>query len=185
MEFEEVQSIWGAQDAQPIFRVDEKELHEKVLGRKKKALRITNISELILIFTYLGAGSYVWYLNVRGVFFMYLMAGWMIAMALLGIFRRVRRIVAGRRFDRTVRGELEHALAVARYQVKLSRMGRWNIILIGVFCVFGMWESGKSPWVGVWVGLFFVFTYYLSGFEHGCYKRQRERLEELYDKLGD
>jgi len=184
MEFEEVKSIWGAQDAQPIFRVDEKELYEKVLGRKRKALHITNISELVLIFVHLGAGGYVWYLNTRGIFFMYLLAGWMIVVALLCVVSRVRRVVSGRRYDRSVRGELQHALAVAKYQVKLSRFGRWNIVLIGVFCVFGMWESGKSPWVGVLVGLFFVATYYLSGFEHGIYKRQRDRLEELYSKLG-
>ena len=115
---------------------------------------------------------------------MYLLAGWMIVVALLCVVSRVRRVVSGRRYDRSVRGELQHALAVARYQVKLSRFGRWNIVLIGVFCVFGMWESGKAPWVGVLVGLFFVATYYLSGFEHGIYKRQRDRLEELYSKLG-
>jgi hypothetical protein len=183
MEFEEVQSIWGAQDAQPNFRVDEQELHRKILGRKRKALRITNMSELVLIFVNLGAGCYVWYLNTRGIFFMYLMGGWMIAVALMCVVSRVLRIISGRRFDRSVRGELQHALAVARYQVRLSRFGRWNIILIGVFCVFGMWESGKSPWVGVLVGLFFVFAYYFSGFEHGCYRRQRARLEELYDKM--
>jgi len=184
MEFDEVKSIWGAQDAQPIFRVDEQELYRKVLGRKRKALRITNISELLLIFVHLGAGGYVWYLNTRGVFFMYLMAGWMIAVALLCVVGRVRRVVSGRRYDRSVRGELEHALAVARYQVKLSRLGRWNIILIGVFCVFGMWESGKSLWVNVFVVLFFIITYYLSGFEHAIYLRQKERLEKLYRKLG-
>jgi hypothetical protein len=184
MEFEEVQNIWGAQDAQPIFRVDEKELYGKVLGRKKKVLRITNISELSLICVNLGAGCYTWFLNSRGVFFMYLMGGWMIAVALLCVGSRVWRIVSGRRFDRTVRGELQHTLAVARYQERLSQFGRWNIVLIGVFCVFGMWESGKAPWIGVLVGLFFAFAYYLSGFEHGYYRRQKERLEELYDKLG-
>jgi hypothetical protein len=184
MEFEEVQSIWGAQDAQPTFRVDEQELYRKVLGRKRKALRITNISELLLICVNIGMGGYVWHLNVRGGFFMYLMAGWMIAVGLLCVVSRVRRIVSGRRFDRSVRGELQHALAVARYQEKLSQFGRWNIVLIGALCVFGMWEGGKAPWVGVLVGLFFAVAYYLSGFEHGMYRRQRERLEELYDKLG-
>ena len=183
MEFEEVQNIWGAQDAQSIYRVDEKELYGKVLGRKRKALRITNISELLLICVNMGAGGYVWYLNTRGVFFIYVMGGWMIAVALLCVVSRVRRIASGRRFDRSVRGELQHALAVARYQVRLSQFSRWNIVLIGALCVFGMWESGKAPWVGVLVGLFFAVTYYLSGFEHGCYRRQKERLESLYDKL--
>ena len=183
MEFEEVQSIWGAQDAQPIFRVDEKELYEKVLGRKRTTLRITNISELVLIFVYLGSGGYVWYLNVRDSFFMYLLAGWMIAVALLCVVGRVRRIVSGRRFDRTIRGELQHALAVASYQVRFSQFGRWNIVLIGVLCVFGMWESGKAPWIGVLVGLFFAVAYYLSGFENGMYKRRKERLQRLYKMI--
>lgn len=177
MEFEEMQSIWGAQNSATAYNFDEKELHRRILARKNRALCITNISELMNIGVYAGAGVFV--LTAK----MYLLAGWLFIVALVLIISRIRRLIAAKKFDRSVRGELRYALATAKYQVRLSRLMRWNIVPVGVFTLLSAWTGGKSTWVIVFLLLFFAASYYGAGFENKKYVRQRESLEALQQSL--
>ena len=184
MEFDEVQRIWSVQNSRVSYNIDE--LHRRVFSRKAKAVHIANISEWMLIATNIGAGFVSFWTNVSGGhprFFIYVLAVWMWIVAALMIVSRVNRIMAGRKFDRSVQGELRHGLAVANYQVRLSRIMRWNVFVIGALIIFSFWESGKAWWLYPCVVVFIFGTWYASKFELRLYVRQRQRLVELKQQL--
>jgi hypothetical protein len=151
-----------------------------------QARHITNISELLLIIVNLGAGSFVLGINLssrHGNIFMYLMAAWMFATSLYSLISRIRRVKGTHRFDRSMHGDLDHAISVATYQVRLSQIMRWNILPIAALVLLGLWEGRKPLWAIGLIVICFAFTYYASGWEHRIYKSRKRELEILQEKL--
>lgn len=186
MEFEELQKIWDSQNNQPLYAINEKALHNRILSKRKQARHITNISELLLIIVNLCAGSFILGINLfeqSGNIFIYLMALWMLATSLFLLVSRFRRMKGEDQFDRSMHGDLSHAISVATYQVRLSQIMRWNIIPIGTFILLGVWEGGKSVWVVGLILIFFAVVYFASGWEHSIYKARKRELEILKNKL--
>jgi len=186
MELEEVQHIWSNQNKQMPYSIDTAGLHRRILSGKAKAVHITNFTERLIILVGVSTGLFTLWTNTTSKhqsFFIYCYSVWMFIMAILVITSRMRRRAAGRQFERSVQGELEHGLAVARYQVRLSQLMRWNIFVIGGLILFGLWETAKPWWATVGVIVFLSMGWYASGFEHRYYQRQKKRLEELRDLL--
>jgi hypothetical protein len=107
----------------------------------------------------------------------------MFCTALYLMVGRLRRIKGSYQFDRSLRGDLKHALAVATYQVNLSKVMRWNALPIGTFILLGILESGKSIWIAVGIFLFLLLASYAGGWEHNIYKTRKRELETLQNKL--
>jgi hypothetical protein len=186
MEFEEMKNVWDTQNNEPLYGINEKALHNRILSEKKKAFHITNISEVISIIAYAVSGGFIIPFNLGkqgNNIFMYMLAAWMLASALCLLVSRLRRLNGVKLFDRSIRGDLTHAISVARYQVRISRLLRWNILPIGVLTMLVVWESGKSLWVLLGILVFFVLTIYASGWEHAIYKKKIPGLEKLKEKL--
>ena len=186
MEFEELKKIWDSQNDEPIYGINEKALHNRILSKKKKAHHITNISELLCIIVYIGAGCFILGQNLfkqSGNIFMYTLSAWMLGSALYFLVSRIRRIRDDNQFDRSMRGDLSHAISVATYQVRLSQLGRWNILPIGILSLLAVWNGGKSIWWVVGLGIFFVLTIYAAGWEHRIYKARKRELDALQNKL--
>jgi hypothetical protein len=184
MDFTEMKKIWDSQNNEPLYVINEKALHNLIQSKKRQADHLTNISELLLILVNMGAGCFILGMNVfqqSGNIFMYLLAAWMLSSALYVLVSRIRRIKANYRFDRSMRGELAHALSVATYQVHLSRLGWWSILPIGILTLLGVWE--KSVWVAGGILLCFGLTHYAAGWEHRIYKARKRELEVLQNKL--
>ena len=80
-------------------------------------------------------------------------------------------------------GDLEHAIANATYQVRLSQVMRWNNLPISLFLLIGFWENGKPLWIVAVVLIFFSLVHYASGWEHNIYKSRKRELESLRKKL--
>jgi hypothetical protein len=187
MEFEELQKIWDSQNGKPLFAVNEKALHNRILAKKKQAHQITQISELLLIVVNLMAGTFVVAINFYGTeanIFMYLMAFWMWGTALYVGISRIRRKKGDHRFDRSMMGDLSHAISAATYQVRLSQLMRWNILPIAALILFGVWFSGKPFWAVGLILILFGLAYYAGVWEHGIYKARKRELEMLQIKLG-
>ncbi len=187
MEFEELQKIWDSQNNQPLYALDEKALHHRILSKKKQAHQLTNISELLLIIVNSGAGSLILGLNGfnRGSnIFMYVLAAWMFCSAFYLLKSRLQRIKWNRnRFEQSMRGDLDHAISTAAYQVHLSQIMRWNILPIGLLVLLGLWDGGKSIWIVGGTLLFFAVGYYASGFENRIYKAKKRELQLLQKNL--
>ena len=187
MEFEELQKIWNAQDNKPLYAINEKAMYNYILSRKKQAHHITNISELLLIFVNIIAGIFVFamsYFKQGGNIFMYGLSAWMLGSALFILVSRIIRIKGNNRFDRSMLGDLDHAISVATYQVRISRIMRWNILPTAALCILGIWESEKPVWIAVVLLIFFALTFYASGWEHKIYERKKRELKTLQNKLG-
>jgi hypothetical protein len=186
MELEEVQNLWSAQNEQTLYKINADELHRRILSRKAKTMYTANFTELLLIGVNLGAGCFILWSNATNHhFFVYVLAVWMFVVAVLMVISRIRRIISGRRFDRSVKGELQHALAVAGYQVRLSQLMRWNNFVICGLVLFVLWESGKPLWLSGCVLALFLMAWYVGRFENRIYKARKARLEELQQQLID
>ena len=188
MEFEELRKIWDAQNNQPLYAINEKAMYNLVLSKKKQAHHITNISELLLIFVNLGTGLMILAMNLfkqSGNISLYVLSAWMLGSALYTLVRRIQRIKGDQQFDRSISGDLIHAISTASYQVRISQIMRWNILPVAGLTLLGLWEGGKPIWIVVIVLLFFALTFYAGGWEHNIYKRKKRELEILQKKLGN
>jgi len=188
MEFEELKKIWDVQNNQPLYAINEKAMYNLILSKKKQAHHITNISELLLIFVNLGSGVLVLSMNLfkqSGNISLYLLSAWMLGSGLYMLVRRIQRIKGSQQFDRSISGDLNHAISVASYQVHISQIMRWNILPIAGLTLLGLWEGGKPIWIAIIVLLFFALSYYAGGWEHNTYKRKKRELEILQKKLGN
>ncbi|GAB4049983.1 hypothetical protein [Spirosoma litoris] len=184
MEFDELQKIWHSQANEPLWVIDEKALYRRVLVKKEKVSHITNFSELLILIVYAGAGSFIVGLNyAKSNLVLYLMAAWMFVTALYVLISRIRRIKGSHTFDRSMLGELNHAIFIATYQVHFSRLIRWNIIPIGVLSLWGVWRVDQSVWLVVGIVMVFILGYVGGGWEHRIYTAKKRELEALQRKL--
>ena len=166
--------------------MDEQALYNRILSKKKQARHITNISELLVIIVNLGSGSFALAMNLfsnqrNG--YIYVLAAWMFGTALYLIVMRMRRIAANKLFDRSMRGDLLHAISVATYQVRLSQMMRWNILPMGGLSALVVYAGGKSIGVVLAMIVAFAVAFYLSRWEHNIYENKKRELEILQQKL--
>jgi hypothetical protein len=169
MEFEELRKIWDAQGNQPLYAINEKVMYNLILSKKKQAHHITNISELLLIFVNLGSGVLILALNLFktkrehiSVYFIRLDARECLVYFGAPNSKNERRPT----FDRSISGDLSHAISMASYQVVFLKIMRWNILPVAALTLLGLWEGGKPIWIGLIVLLFFALTYYAGGWEH-------------------
>jgi hypothetical protein len=186
MEFEELKQIWDSQANKPSYVIDEKALHNRILSKKNQARHIANVSELLLIVVNAGAGSFVLGINIfapGGNAFMYLMAAWMFITSLYLLVSRIRRVRGSNRFDWSMQGDLDYAISTATYQVRLSLLMRWNILPIGLLCLLGLWEGGKSILAIVLIVISFALANYMGAWDHKIYKTRKRELEILKAKL--
>jgi hypothetical protein len=187
MEFEEIKKIWDMQNNEALYVINEKTLHNRILSKKRSAGHIANFSELISIFANMGTALFALGMALfrsGANIFMYGMAAWTFIIALYLVVSRTRRRKSENRFDRSMLGDLDHAISNATYQVRLSRIMLWNALPIGILLLFGFWESGKlSVWIVACMLIFFVFIYYAGGWEYRIYKNRKRELEGLQKKL--
>jgi hypothetical protein len=186
MEFEELRRIWDTQNNKPLYVMDEQALYNRILSKKKSARHITNFSELLIIIIYLGAGSFALLANLINEdwnIYLYVLSAWMLMIAFYIIISRVRRIAANKLFDRSMRGDLQHAISVATYQVRLSQMMRWNVVPIAVLSAVVVIAGGKSIYVALAMIVVFAIAFYLSRWEHNIYVNKKRELETLQQKL--
>lgn len=186
MEFDEMKKIWDTQNNEPFYGINAKALHDRILSKKKQAEHITNISELLGIITNIGAACFILGINLfkqSGNIFMYLLSAWMFVTGLYLLVSRVQRIKGYTVFDRSMLGDLNYAISVATYQVRLSLLLRWNALPIGIFVLLGIWDTGKSVWLALGMLIFLLLVNYAAGWEHNIYKNKKRELEILQRKL--
>lgn len=186
MEFDEIKKIWDSQNNEPIYGINEKALHNRILSKKKKAHHIANLSELFAVIAYIAAGSMILIKNLsqrEGTISFYVLSAWMFVSVLYLLMSRLRRMKDVQQFERSMHGDLDHAISVATYQVRLSGLIRWNTVPLAVLIVLGILESGKSIWIALALVIFFVLTNYAAGWEHNLYKSRKRELEILKTKL--
>jgi hypothetical protein len=186
MEFDELQKIWDTQNKQPLYIINEQALHNRIVAKKHQVIHIAVVTEWILIIANTASGVFVLqqnYTGRRGLLFAYLLAVWMLGTALYVLINRIRRMREQKQFNRSLNGDLRHALTTAVYQVRIARIMRWNTLPIGLLVLFSSWEGGQPVWFLVAVALFFVLVFFASGWEMGIYRNKMKELQVLQQKL--
>jgi len=187
MEFDEMKKIWDNQKEEYVFTLNQSALHNHVVVKQKQGLRITNISEWLMIAVNILVPVYMITSMLSGEINISLAisSGWMLLTAAFIVNGRYKRMSGNSRFDRTLRGDLQFAIDVARYQVRLAALGRWSIVPIGLLSVTALIEAGKPLWIAAIVVIFLVFANYAAVWESGIYKARLHQLEGLMKKLDE
>lgn len=186
MEFEEMKRIWDSQNNEPVYAINEEALRKRIADKKKHVSYTTGLSELIIIgANILAAGIVVVSGALKGESntFVYLLTIVMILTAVFMTISRVRRMRSENRFESTMLGDLDHAIANARYQVWLGRAGQWGLLPIALFTTLSAWQDGTTWWKLLLVLAFFIGGYFLSGKEYKYVKHKKDKLEALRDNL--
>ena len=186
MEFDEMKKIWDAQNNQPLYVIDEQALHHRIQSKMSGVIHISNMSEWSLMLVNLAAGCILLALNpfkAGANIFMYLESAWMFGTVVYVVVNRIRRIKAGRRFDRSIHGDLDHAIAVAGYQVRLSRVIRWNLLPMAAIMIGSGWEAGKLLKVSMVILLSYALAFYVGAIEQRVNKKRKRELLVLKEKL--
>lgn len=181
-----MKKIWDSQNNEVIYGLNEAALHSRIQSKKQKAYHITNASEYLAMFSNFAAGVFVLSVSMstRGAgIFMYILAAWMFLSGGYVLFARLMRMRDTAHFDRTMHGDLSHAIALANYQVRFSQLMRWNILPMALIILLSVWQNGKSWWMAAGLIVFFALAAYASGWEHSIYKSRKRELEMLKQKL--
>lgn len=177
MEFDEIKKVWDVQNNEPMFVINESALRKSIVKQKNKGIHITNISELICIVVYLIAGivDIITGVSVLGV--------WMLIVSAYCLIGRIRRKIGEKEFDRTMLGDLDHAVDIANYQVRFSALMQWNLLPVTILLLWGMWGKLDSIALIVGVTAFAVITFYASRWEHSYYKERLRQVVTLRETL--
>ena len=188
MEFDEMKKIWDTQHNRPLFVIDEAALHNRIRSKRNRAERTASTTEWLLIVTNLTASVFIvgaQWSNERFNLFIHVVAAWFVFTSILVVIVRVRRRRVAIQFDRTILGDLQHAIANASSQVRISQLMRWNVLPVAVFCVLAMITHGTQWWLTILIAVLFGAMFFASGWEHGIYVRRKKELVNLEKKLTD
>ena len=185
-EFDDLKKIWDAQNNQPLYVLDEKAIYNRIQSKMTTILHLANVSDWVLIMINLGVGAVL--LNVNSAtpaakLFLHLEAAWMFVTGVYFIVRYIRRVKFGRRFDRSIHGDLDHAIFLTSYQMRIAQIVRWNLIPAGVLMIFSGWEAGKLLQVGAIILISNTLAFYVCTKGYGTSKRRKQELEVLKGKL--
>ncbi|MEP0006477.1 MAG: hypothetical protein ABJ387_03950 [Balneola sp.] len=187
MKFNDLQKIWDSQNNKPMYVIREEVLHQKVLAKARKAGRTANTTEWILILTGLIAAGILVYFDFikdEGNTFSFISVVLFSLITVYGLINRFLRKNKTENFDRSVLGDLEHALSISEYQISLSKgmlYGFWPAVFF--ISLLSLIMSDKPIWYSIIFGLLFIGVSFLSRWEHRCYVRRRNELATLKKKL--
>jgi len=186
MEFDELKKIWDAPNNQHLYVLDEQALHKRIESRMNTVRRLTNITDWVLILVNLGAGGILIGLNTVNTvanLFMYVEAAWMFVTVVYFTIGHIRRVKAGRRFDRSLHGDLDHAIFLANYRIRLDQVILWNLLPMGAIMILSGWEAGKLLKVSAVILASYALAFYVTSKGHRANKRRKRELQALKEKL--
>ena len=176
MEFEEMKKIWDAQNNQPLYVMDEKALYIRIQSKMNSLLHVTSTSELGLIVINLFTGIVLIGRNsfARGPnIFLIIEAAWMFGIVAYLIISRIRRIKASSRFTRSINGDLNHAISLTAYQMRLSQIICWNFLPMGLIMIGSGWEAGKLLKVGALILVSYALAFYVTQQRLSCQQKKK------------
>ncbi len=187
MKFEEMKKIWDEQNNEHMYVINETRLRATIEEKKKKASGLVNKMEWMLIGTNTITGIVVLSMNFiksPGGLYPNLLAFLMLGMGAYIMVRRVRRLKHEHQFDRTMLGDLEHAISNATYKERLSFGMLLYLIPVFILVLLNAVQEGKSMGVIMLILVFFVVIAFLGRWEHRSWHvAYRKRLEGMKAKL--
>ncbi|MEO0471087.1 MAG: hypothetical protein AAF206_15775 [Bacteroidota bacterium] len=177
-EFEDIQKIWDQQQQTNLYAIDEKALHHRVHRRERQSNRMADVTEFGIMFVVLITFAILILdaiLDQEG-WQSYLGAILFLPSGIYMWWRRENRLKHQHRFDRSLLGVLDHAIANTHYLASLSgSFTLWfllpsalGIIVNNLGRDFPLWK-----WIFV-VGAFFL-SFLVNQIEHWLIHLPRKR----------
>ena len=193
MEFDEIKKIWDTQTNEPLYVIDEKALPNRIQSDRNGERRLANMREWSTILFYLGTVGLMLgfdhFIPIKqgANIIVYLTAAWMFGTVVYMLVSRTRRIKASRRFDRSISGDLDHAIWLAGYQMRLSLVIGGNFLPLGALSILFSWEVGGLGGIfmlGVVIILVAgILTFYIERKGYRASKRRKHTLQEIKENL--
>jgi Ca2+/Na+ antiporter len=187
MEFEEMQKIWNEQKGETMYAINESALHRQVMNKKRNANKIVNMTEigLMIVNSITAIVLLVDAIQDKEEWYNYLGVGIMALTVVYIIFIRSKRQKGENKFDRTIIGELDHAIANTQSVINIGKtMIYWYLLPIGIFIISKMiyQNAPLEKWLLI-IGAF-VLGNFLANWEiKKCHIPRKESLEGLKRKL--
>ncbi len=187
MEFEEMQKIWNEQKGETMYAINEKALHRSITRKKDASSRRINIVEisLMIINSIVSLVLLADAIIDKEGFWDYAGA---VIMALTVVFLllfRVRRRKNEKKFDRTLMGELDHAIANSHSIIQIATMMiYYYLIPVGFFTLGKMFYFGASleKWLLI-IGMFALAFFLVRWERKACHIPRKRKLVAMKHKL--
>lgn len=188
MEFDEIKKIWNHQNQRFLYAFDEKALFKSIKAKKRATERMINRLEIMLsvINSSIATVILIDYLNgsEQGLWDLGLSLGIFLTVFFLLIFR-VKRKKREQVFDRSMIGELDHAISNNNSVIHLSMLmlnGYFIPVLVFSFVKMIYFHAPIEKWLVILGGFALAFTLVIweRTFHHIPRKR---KLEAIKSKL--
>jgi hypothetical protein len=187
MKFEEMKKIWDEQNQEHLYVIDEKRLHDNIKVRKQKGSKLINRMEWFLIAVNFLTGTFLLttvIIEKESDLFINTLVVVMLGAALFIYSRHRARLKNENRFDRSMLGDLDHAIANATYQARLSYSMLIYFVLVWILVFLSAINSQSSMKMMIFLGVMFVVFLFLGSWEHKAWHLGRKkRLESMRAKL--
>ena len=187
MEIEELQKIWNEQKGETMYAINENALHKSITRKKDVASRRMSIVEISLMAINSITGIVLLIdaiLDKEGLWDYAFSVIMFLTVLFLAIFRK-NRLKQERTFDRSMMGELDHAVTNANSMIRIATiMIKYYLLPIGVFSIVKMSVQGASleKWILV-IGAY-ILAFVLVYFERKvCHIPRKQKLIKLRQKL--
>lgn len=180
MDFEQMQKIWDEEKKENFFVINEDAMRKTVTSKKRVANRDVNVTEigLMIINTITATILLTRALIDSKAWPSYLGVGIMLFTVFYLMYIRRKRKKADLTFDRTMLGELDHAIANVKSTIAIGRtMIYWYILPIGIFSIVKMTIQGAAIEKWLFVLVAFALGHFVSNL--GVKKQHIPRLEKL------
>ena len=187
MELEQIQKIWNEQKGETMYAINESALHQSITRKKNAASKRMTIVELSLmaINTTTGIILLIDAVMDNESAWEYAFGIIMLLTVLFLAYFRKRRLQQEHTFDRTMLGELDHAVANSDSIIQIATlMIKYYLLPLGIFSITKMLVLGASleKWL-LFIGAYtlsFILVYYER--KH-CHIPRKEKLLKLRKKL--
>lgn len=188
MEFDEMKKIWDEQNQEALYAINEAALHRSIRSKKKRANRLSNINDIGL--TIIALLTAVTYISLEIIWEQPSIYDYMVPVILVGIAvyvwsGRIRRKQEEGRFERSMLGDLDHAIANVQYEARRAQtMVWWFLLPLAIPTFLNMLQGDIQWWKMLSVAAGFLLAYSLIRWElKRCHLPRIKRLKSLRQKL--
>ena len=171
MEFEEMKKFWNEQKGEKMYAINEAALHESVTLKKDAVSRRINRVEIMMSLINGLVGIFLLVLSViRPHMLNFINAGLMVATVVYIQYFRWKRKKVENTFDRSMLGELDHAISNASFMINFNYLMRVGYLIpLSVVSISALivGEASWEKWL-ILIGAL-LLSFFLFRWEQGAY----------------
>ena len=184
MEFEEIQKIWNEQKGETMYVINENALHRSVTNKKNVASKKINRAEILISIVNTITSAILFKVAITGHPIMFITFGLFAATVVYIQFFRRKRKKAENNFDRSMLGELDHAISNTNYILRFNYFVLVYIISFAIITIPEMiirmdsWQEWLIVILATLLSLFLVHRE-----QKACNIPRKKQLLKLRKKL--